>query len=248
MNQDNPHCSSRLALYLSAVHPCAYLESLDARTLFVDPEARIDGHLYQSLIDQGFRRSGAQIYRPACRDCADCIPVRLPVRAFQPDRSQRRHWKRNISDVTCVAAPATFRLEHFALYRRYLAHRHADGRMAEDATEENYRRFLVDPWGGLTRFIELRLDGQLVGVAITDQLERGLSAVYTFFDPDLPQRGLGVFSVLSQIEIARQQGLDYLYLGYWVKASRKMAYKARFRPIEAWNGHQWKRFEHLGVL
>ena len=232
----------QLALYLTAEHPCSYLDGLHARTLFVDPLARMDVVTYQSLIDQGFRRSGAHVYRPACRGCARCVPVRIPVADFRPDRSQRRNWARNAPDLRLVNASPAFDPAHFALYLRYLEHRHPDGGMADDQSAESYRRFLVEPWGGETRFLEIRLGDRLAGVAVTDLLVRGLSAVYTFFDPDLAQRAPGTFAVLAQIETARRLGLPYLYLGYWIAESRKMAYKERFRPIEAWDGHAWRRF------
>lgn len=243
MNQANhPNRGRYLPLYLTAEHDCSYLEGVQARTAFVDPTAQIDPATYQRLMDQGFRRSGFHIYRPACRDCTACVPVRIPVSEFRPDRSQRRNWKRNAPDFVLVDTPAVFNPEHFDLYRRYLTRRHPDGNMADDTSEESYRRFLVEPWGGTTRFIELRLDGKLVGVSVTDRLEGGLSAVYTFFEPAISGRAPGTFAVLSQIEIARRLGVPYLYLGYWIKESQKMAYKERFRPIEAWNGHEWQRF------
>ena len=229
----------QLALYLTAEHPCSYLTGRKARTLFVDPLARMDAHSYQALVDQGFRRSGAHVYRPACRGCARCVPVRIPVAAFRPNRSQRRNWVRNAADLRVTAKPATFDHAHFALYQRYLAGRHPDGSMAEDNSLESYRRFLVDPWGGETRFLELRLGQHLVGVAVTDWLPQGLSAVYTFFDPDQPRRGLGTFAVLAQIDTAIRLGLPHVYLGYWIEASQKMAYKAQFEPLEAWDGRRW---------
>jgi len=237
-----------LPLYLTGEHDCSYLDGVQARTLFVDPGARIDGATYQMLIDQGFRRSGAHVYRPACRGCSACVPVRLPVAEFVPNRSQRRNWRLNAPDITLSDGPAAFRAEQFDLYRRYLTARHADGAMAEDATEDSYRRFLVESWGGTTRFIEFRLDGRLVGVAVTDVLEQGLSAVYTFFDPELGERALGTFGVLTQIQTARRLGRPYLYLGYWIAESRKMVYKERFRPIEAWDGRHWRRFERGQAL
>ncbi len=224
MSQENtPRRGRHLALYMTAEHQCSYLEWLQARTLFVDPTVRVDNATYQVLVDQGFRRSGSHIYRPACRGCAACVPVRIPVETFEPDRSQRRNWKRNARDFVLIDTPAAFNPEHFALYRRYLASRHPDGGMAEDASEESYRRFLVEPWGGATRFLELRHGEQLAGVAVTDLLESGLSAVYTFFEPTFSARGLGIFAVLVQIETARQLGLPHLYLGYWIKESQKMA-------------------------
>jgi arginyl-tRNA--protein-N-Asp/Glu arginylyltransferase len=231
----------QLALYLTAEHPCSYLDGLKARTLFVDPLARMDSATYQALVEQGFRRSGAHVYRPACRGCARCVPVRIPVDAFQPDRSQRRNWARNLGAFRLVDTPALFKPAHFDLYLRYLARRHPDGSMADDTSVESYRRFLVDPWGGETRFLELHLNGRLAGVAVTDLLPNGLSAVYTFFDPDLSRRAPGTFAVLAQVETARQLGLPFLYLGYWIGEARKMAYKERFRPIETWDGRQWHR-------
>jgi arginine-tRNA-protein transferase len=234
----------QLALYLTAEHPCSYLDGLKARTLFVDPLARMDSTTYQALVDQGFRRSGAHVYRPACRGCTRCVPVRIPVDAFRPDRSQRRNWARNLGDFRLVDTPALFQHAHFDLYLRYLANRHPDGSMSDDTSAESYRRFLVDPWGGETRFLELRLDGRLAGVAVTDLLPNGLSAVYTFFDPDLSARAPGTFAVLAQVETARRLGLPFLYLGYWIGRCRKMAYKALFRPIETWDGRQWHRVAH----
>ncbi|NEX20667.1 arginyltransferase [Thiorhodococcus mannitoliphagus] len=249
MTQSVDHNHGRhLSLYMTADHACSYLDDQLARTLFVDPTARIDNATYQILIDQGFRRSGAHVYRPACRGCAHCVPVRIPVNAFQPDRSQRRNWKRNASELSLVDRPSAFVDEHFALYQRYLLDRHPDGSMAEDTSEESYRRFLVEHWGGTTRFLELRLEDRLIGVAVTDVLNQGLSAVYTFFDPEERARAPGTFAVLAQIEAARRLALPYLYLGYWIGACRKMSYKERFRPIEAWDGQLWRRFERAEKL
>lgn len=233
------HRARQLALYLTAEHGCSYLGDRRARTLFVDPLARIDAVTYQALVAQGFRRSGAYVYRPACRGCNLCVPVRVPVALFRPNRSQRRNWVRNLRYIRVVETRPVFDPDQFALYQRYLAARHPEGSMGEDASVENYRRFLVDPWGGETRFLELRHAGRLLGVAVTDLLPQGLSAVYTFFDPDLAGRGLGTFAVLAQIASARRLGLPHVYLGYWIAESRKMAYKATFKPLEAWDGHQW---------
>ncbi len=233
----------QIALYLTGEHPCSYLAGLKARTLFVDPTVPMDPIAYQSLIDQGFRRSGAHVYRPACRQCTRCVPVRIPVATFQPNRSQRRNWARNSPELDITLAPAAFNPRHFALYLRYLESRHGDGGMAEDTSTTSYRRFLIEPWGGDTRFMEIHAGGDLVGVAVTDFLIHGLSAVYTFFDPELSERAPGTFAVLAQIELARRLAVPYLYLGYWIEASQKMAYKDRFRPLEAWDGRAWRAYE-----
>ncbi|EXJ16101.1 arginyltransferase [Imhoffiella purpurea] len=244
MTHNSPPRHGRyIALYTTADHPCSYLQERLARTLFVDPTIHVDNTTYQALIDQGFRRSGDHIYRPTCRGCNACVPVRIPVDRFTPDRSQRRNWRSNAPRIGLRDRPAHFEPDHLRLYRRYLEHRHPGGSMAEDTSEDSYRRFLVDPWGGTTRFIELRLADRLIGVAVTDILEQGLSAVYTFFDPALSELAPGNFAVLGQIELARRLGLPYLYLGYWIAESTKMAYKERYRPIEAWDGREWKGFE-----
>jgi arginine-tRNA-protein transferase len=232
---------TRWSLYLSATHSCSYLPGLSARTLFVDPMAPMDGLLYEGLIEQGFRRSGAHVYRPACDPCRRCVPVRIPVREFSPNRSQRRNARLN-ADLTLLERPAAFEPEHYALYETYVRSRHGGGGMAEDASAESYQDFLVRPWGGETRLLELRLTDRVLAVAVTDRLPTSLSAVYTFFDPASSRRALGTFAVLSQIALARRLGLRYLYLGYWIEECRKMAYKDAFRPIQAWSGGHWRRY------
>ncbi|MEA3274708.1 MAG: arginyltransferase [Pseudomonadota bacterium] len=231
----------RLPLYITGGHPCAYLPGLTARTLFLDPLTILDVDVYQFLLDQGFRRSGSRVYRPQCGTCQRCVPLRIPVASFAPNRSQRRNRSRNLSDVTLADRAAAFDPEHYALYRSYVQSRHADGSMA-DASPESYRDFLLAPWGGETRFLELRIDERLVAVAATDVLPRGLSAVYTFFDPEIAGRAPGTYSLLCQIDQARRRGLEFLYLGYWIEECRKMSYKDRFRPLEAWIGGRWRHF------
>jgi arginyl-tRNA--protein-N-Asp/Glu arginylyltransferase len=236
-----PRQGRPLALYLTGEHPCSYLEGTPARTLFVDPLARIDAPNFQTLLEQGFRRSGSHIYRPACPGCRACVSLRIPVGAFAPNRSQRRNFRMNAAAVTVIDRPPIFDPEHFSLYQRYLQARHAEGSMAE-GTSENYRDFLIDPWGGETRLLEFRLGERLMAVAVTDLTPNGLSAVYTFFDPQLSDRAPGTFAILCQIEAAKELGLDHLYLGYWIEACGKMSYKSGFRPLEAWNGRAWERF------
>lgn len=243
MNQDDGRRSTAaLPLYLSSDHPCSYLDDEQARTLFVDPLARLDKDSYGLLLRHGFRRSGTHVYRPACRRCRRCIPVRLPVKTFHADRSQRRNLRLNRESVQIIERPAALDAEHYRLYAAYVRSRHPDGSMAEEISEDGYYRFLVESWGGETLFLELRLDGRLLAVAVTDLVPDGLSAVYTFFDPAHANRAPGTFGVLSQIELARRRGLAYLYLGYWIDETRKMRYKDRFRPIEAWDGRRWQAF------
>lgn len=241
MRDDRP-ARGDLQLYLTGEHDCSYIDGLRARTLFVDPLARIDAKRAERLQQIGFRRSGQHFYRPACRGCQRCIPVRVPVAEFQPNRSQRRNQARNDRELSTRLQPAGLELEHYALYERYLLHRHGDGDMADEVSIETYARFLLAHWGGTTGFLEQRLDGRLIGVAVTDFFSDGLSAVYTYFDPDESERGPGTYAVLTQIREARRLGLEYVYLGYWIDESRKMAYKETFRPIDAWDGREWRRF------
>jgi arginyl-tRNA--protein-N-Asp/Glu arginylyltransferase len=232
----------RLSLYVTGWHACSYLPDLNARTLFVDPSVSISGATYEALLGLGFRRSGVHVYRPACGRCRRCIPLRIPVREFAPNRSQRRNRARNRDQVVLRDRPAEFDAEHYVLYHSYVRSRHGDGSMA-DATPERYYDFLLAPWGGETRLLELRLDTQLMAVAVTDRLGGCLSAVYTFFDPELSERAPGTYAILCQIEEARRLDLDHLYLGYWIGECAKMSYKERFRPLEAWVGERWRRYE-----
>jgi arginine-tRNA-protein transferase len=225
-------------LYLSMPHPCSYLADHQATILFVDPQRILGTGEYGAFVQQGFRRSGDLVYRPHCQQCNACVAVRVPVRDFQPSRGQRRVWRRN-HDVVVIEKPARFEAAHFDLYRRYQAARHPDSGM-NDANPQKYLGFLASRQVE-TRFFELRTADQLLGVAVADVLPGGLSAVYTFFDPDQPDRGLGVYAVLWEIAEAAQRGLDYLYLGYWIAESPKMSYKTNYSPIEALRHNRWER-------
>jgi arginine-tRNA-protein transferase len=228
----------QIPLYLSAPHPCSYLDGQQANTLFADPEGPMDMPTYSELLRFGFRRSGRMVYAPRCEFCSQCVSVRIPVADFAPTRSQRRVAAAN-TEVEIVSKAAIYDPRHFALYQRYTRARHCDGEMA-DASPQEYLGFLRASWSD-TRFVELLLDDRLVGVAVTDVAEDGLSAVYTFFEPELPKRSLGTLAILRQIELAQSMEIPYLYLGYWIADSPKMAYKTRFRPIERWIDGQWRR-------
>lgn len=237
--------TSRPGLYLSIPHPCSYLPNQTASTLFVDPHYPMGTELYSDLNRRGFRRSGELVYRPHCADCAACIPVRIPVGQFTPSRGQRRTWKKN-HDIEVVIKPAVFEEEHFRLFMRYQTERHPGGGMhSEDP--QRYLRFLV---GGHvdTRFCELRAGGVLLGVAVVDMLPDGLSAMYTFYEPGEKSRGLGVYTILWQIEYARQLALPCVYLGYWIRKSPKMSYKVNYRPLEAYWEGVWRPLDPASFL
>lgn len=229
-----------MIFYASAPHPCGYLEEQDAVTLFADPKAPMSTELYSALSDLGFRRSGEYVYTPRCPACSACLPVRIPVADFRPDRSQRRNRKQN-SDLEATILPAEFRESHFALYQRYIHSRHPDGSMATPEPEQ-YKRFFASSWCD-TRYVEFSLGGRPLAITVMDVLKHGLSAVYTFFDPAAGKRGLGVYAVLWLIEEARRRGLSYVYLGYLIHESPKMAYKAKYRPLEVFHHGYWLPLE-----
>lgn len=227
---------SNLKVYATHPHPCSYLEDQQATTLFVDPETRIDAKTYSQLANMGFRRSGPHIYRPHCDSCNACIAARVPVKTFKPSRRQRKIINRNqdlrVEEIIDIDTPQCYQL-----YERYISERHADGDM-HPATLEQYLSFLTDDMG-ITKYYGFMLAEQLIAVAVTDIMETGLSAIYTFFDPDFDRRSLGVYGVLWQIEHSKQLGLPYVYLGYWIKACRKMSYKTDYRPLQLLINNRW---------
>lgn len=227
---------STIRLFATHPHACSYLEERDATTVFVDPNAKIDGKLYQQLSELGFRRSGGHVYRPQCESCQACVPARIPVANFQLNRSQRRCWKRN-QDLNLRIIERLDLPEHYSLYERYIAERHRDGDMFP-ASRAQFESFLTREWG-ITRFLELRQGSTLAAIVVCDEMDNALSAVYTYYDPDLHTRSLGTFGILLQIEIARSKRLDYVYLGYWIKACPKMSYKSQFRPLELMLNRRW---------
>lgn len=218
-------------------HPCGYFAGRVAQNLVIDPHSRDLGLIFGDALRSGFRRAGQHVYRPACHGCRACVAARIPIAAFRPDRAQRRCLTCN-RDLEVRAAAPRIDEETFTLYRRYLEARHPGGGM-DDAEPVDFKRFVHSSWSD-TRFLEFRLEGRLVAVAVTDYTPAGLSAVYTFFDPGLPKRGLGTFAILSQIEEARRLGLPHLYLGYWIADHPKMDYKARFRPLEVLDAGRWR--------
>lgn len=225
-------------LYLSAEHECSYLDNCLANSLFVDPESAMDTSVYSGLIQQGFRRSGNFVYTPYCNHCHECIPVRLDVQQFSPSRSQKRCYNRN-KQLKVMGKSASFDPLHYELYSKYVVSRHSGGGMDEPSTEK-YLDFLTSDWCNTT-FFEFRENDNVVSVAVTDIVEKGFSAVYTFFasSPSLDKRSLGVFSILWQIEEAKRRGLQWVYLGYWINQCNKMNYKSKFQPLQYFYNYEW---------
>ena len=227
---------TKLNFFASTPEPCSYLDNRSSVSAFANPHLDMDMQTYNSLIQHGFRRSGGYVYRPHCPQCQECISVRLPVKQHQLSRNEKRVIRRN-TDVVVSSTTGKFREEHFELYQQYINSRHADGSMA-NPSKSDYHRFLICDWTE-TLFLEFRLNRRLIAVAVSDIMSSGLSAVYTFFSPELDARSLGHFAILSQVEEARERELDYLYLGYWIKDCNKMNYKRRYRPLEGHIGDQW---------
>lgn len=232
--------TQNIPLYLTSEHECGYFENRKATSLVPDPALQMSSALYSRLIAIGYRRSGDFTYRPHCKNCAACRPCRIPVKDFMPSRSQHRCLQHN-QDLETLLVPAQFTDEYFALYCKYINARHSDGNMANPQPDD-FSNFLYSSWSQ-TFFIEVRHEQRLLAVAVTDPVADGLSAVYSFFDPDEKARGLGNFCILIQIRETAARHLDYLYMGYWIRDNRKMQYKSNYRPMELFDDQHWRVFD-----
>lgn len=225
-----------IRLFTTQPHKCSYLPDQEAQTLFIDPEFNVEQSHNSRLSEIGFRRSGSHVYRPNCKSCQQCVSCRVLVNLFRPNRRFERVLKRN-ADLQVFPVTSIADDEYFLLYKHYINVRHGDGDMYPPSREQ-YQAFLLKQCEG-TLYFAIRAQDRLMGVMVCDQLENGLSAVYTFFDPLQEKRSMGTFAVLWQIMEARRLGLQYLYLGYWIRDSRKMRYKIQYRPLELLVRQRW---------
>jgi arginine-tRNA-protein transferase len=227
--------------YTTAPLPCPYLPGRTERKVVTEIAGPDAEPLHDRLSRAGFRRSHNIAYAPVCPGCNACVPIRIPIATFQPDRSLRKVLKAN----DCVIGhdvPARATAEQYQLFQQYQRARHGDGDMATMSFYDY--RAMVEDTPIDTFLVEFRdADETLIGVCLTDRLGDGLSAVYSFYAPDLEKRSLGTFTILWLVERARMQGLPHVYLGYWVRESRKMAYKARFKPSEIFVAGSWRGME-----
>lgn len=217
---------------------CSYLPFEEEKLLVcMEPNEELSEH-YSSIIQVGFRRSGEQLYRPHCSTCSACESLRILTELFIPSKSQKRVLAKNKNIV--ISINEEVRDDYYALYEKYITVAHRDGSMYPPSYEQ-YRNFIHCSWQS-PLFIEGRIDGKLIGVAVTDKVNGGLSALYTYFDPDMSKNSLGTFFILQQISICQQENIPYLYLGYQIDKCNKMSYKNKFYPHQRYRDNKWEMF------
>lgn len=242
MTLPNEPTLHKLQFYVTTPYKCGYLPNKLAQSLIATPHHLVNAQVYNGLIQQGFRRSGKFAYRPHCENCNACIPVRLVLNEFAPARSQKRSFKQH-GNLTARVMPLSYNQSHFELYTSYQSLRHAEAELGistdkRDAAEQ-YRQFLCES-NVESLMIEFRdAENQIKIVSVIDVVGDGVSAVYTFYDATQPKASYGTYAIMWLAEWTKSLGLPYLYLGYWIKESPKMAYKQQFKPQEKLVDGEW---------
>jgi arginine-tRNA-protein transferase len=225
-------------LTLSEDHACSYLDNHKANSVFLDHETPPSWHQYSQLTRIGFRRSGNHFYRPHCKQCDACLSCRVCAQEINLSSKRFKRILNRNKQLSYTLCGSQYSSEHYKLYEKYINERHSDGDMYPPSPDQ-YRSFLTSS-EKYSYFLEIRLEGKLVACCVTDALDDGLSAIYTYFDPDFEKSSPGTLAVLLLCKIAREMNLPYVYLGYWVKNSQKMHYKVQFQPLEIFNGDNWQ--------
>ena len=229
---------NRMQFYITEQYACSYIQGLNARSQVASPSHLINFDAYNVLVEDGFRRSGVFSYKPHCDKCQSCIPIRIPVKSFTPNKTQKRTKKKLFSMLCPKEEELAFQDEHYLLYKNYQLKRHPNSGMCEDS-EEQYKQFLLTSNVKTELFTFRNGNGELKMVCIFDVLKNGLSSVYTFFSTDSSSFSFGTYGILWQIEECKKRGYDFLYLGYWINQSPKMSYKTKFKPFEILDQGQW---------
>ncbi len=243
----------KLQFYVTTPYPCGYIAINIAQSLIASPHHLVDAGVYSDLISQGFRRSGKFSYRPHCAHCTKCVPVRIVLDQFTPNRSQKRAYKQH-SHLTATILPVGFRQDHFELYVAYQALRHTteddinqNTTGDKDSEEEQYKQFLCQS-NVESVMVEFRdTQNQVKIVSVIDTVADGNSAVYTFYDATEPKASYGTYAIMWLIDRSKQHKLPYLYLGYWVEESQKMAYKEKFTPQEKFINSEWVTYQKSSI-
>jgi len=225
-----------IKLFETVIDECPYLDDKQSASILVDPDHQVDQNLFALLSRSGFRRSGEMLYSPKCPSCKACISVRIPTAEFKASRGQKRVWRKNL-DIKVSIEDVSFKEEHFQLYMKYQHARHPESSMC-DEDPKKYLSFIKSEFSR-SKFLCLTINDELIGVSVLDQFKGGLSAVYTFFDPEYSQRSIGTYAILYLIKLAKLREIPHVYLGYWIKQSSKMSYKSKFKPLQGYIDRKW---------
>ena len=225
-----------IKLFETVIDECPYLEDRQSASILVDPDHGVDQNLFALLSRSGFRRSGEMLYSPKCPNCKACVSVRIPAAEFKASRGQKRVWRKN-ADIKVSIEDVSFKDEHFQLYMKYQHSRHPESSMC-DEDPKKYISFIQSQFSR-SKFLCLTIDDVLIGISVIDQFQGGLSAVYTFFDPEYSQRSIGTYAVLYLVKLARLRNIPFVYLGYWIEQTSKMSYKSKFKPLQGYVDRKW---------